>query len=202
MRRRLLVLTFTLAFVGPASAYADWLLSPYVGMKFRGQVCPCPAVTVLLDPEDATGLRKFTFGASFGLLTDGILGLETDFAYIPGYFDRNDNPALDSSRVLTWMGNVMFAVPATISRDGLRPYLVVGGGLLRSTKSAPPSNLGDLIGPPRNEFAINIGGGALGRLTERSSARFELRKFIGSVDDEMPVRLSFWRATAGITFRY
>ena len=205
MPRRLAVLGVLATLLSPGVASADWLISPFVGLKFGGQICPasCPGVNDLVDPERATGLRKFTFGASGGWLTDGILGVEADFAYIPGYFDRGDAPPDVASRVATssaWTltGDIIFAVPATISRDGLRPYLAAGVGFVRWTRKNPD----DVFNVATQQLALAIAGGAFGRLTDRSSIRFELRRIAGRDDPELGYGLSFWRATVGVAFHY
>jgi opacity protein-like surface antigen len=201
--RGLLVLTLFFASLTPAPVSADWLVAPFAGVKFGGAICPgmaCPGVNDFVDPEDATGLRKFTFGGAFGLLTDGVLGLQAEFAYIPGYFDRGgvqSNLVVESS-AMTLTGDVLLAVPATITRDGLRPYLVVGAGLIRWSRRNPD----DVFNVSTNQFAIAVGGGALGRLTDRTSARFELRRVVGRDDEALRYGLSLWRATVGIAIRY
>ena len=71
MRRQLQFLFILLPYFLPTPAFADWLTTPFAGFKFGGAICPCPLVAGdLVDPEEATGLRKFTFGASFALLRD------------------------------------------------------------------------------------------------------------------------------------
>jgi hypothetical protein len=198
--RRLAVLGAFITLFYPASASADWLISPFVGVKFGGEICPtsCPGVNDLVDPEDATGLKKFTFGASGGWLSDGVLGFEGDFAYIAGYFDRGTDPTVTSSKAYTLMGNVILAVPVAISRDGLRPYLVGGIGFVRWTRKNPD----DVFNASALQPALEFGGGALGRLTNRSSVRFELRRIAGRDDPDLGYGLSFWRATVGVAFRY
>jgi hypothetical protein len=203
VRRRLLFLGIILALLSPAPASADWLVSPFLGLKFGGEGCPCPGVPLdrLVDSEEAAGLRKFTFGASFGLLTPGVLGVEVDFAHIPGYFNREEAlNTVEASSVVTLMGDVLIAVPEAISRDGLRPFIVAGVGWMRVSREA----LGriSIVDPTINRLAMNIGGGAIGRVTNRSSLRFELRHFRDLGTPETDLSLSYWRATAGITFRY
>jgi opacity protein-like surface antigen len=201
--RRLLVL-ICVAWLQPAVASADWLITPFAGIKFGGESCPCPNVplSVIVDPEGAAGLRKFMFGGSFGILTDGVLGAEIDFGYIPGYFNRADAlNTVEMSSVMTLTGDVLIAVPAAVSRDGLRPYLVGGLGWMRVAREGVGVVVG-IVDPTNNRLAINFGGGAIGRLTNRTSLRFELRQFrdVEDLDSDLPLR--FWRATVGVAFRY
>jgi hypothetical protein len=54
-----------------------------------------------------------------------------------------------------------------------------------------------------NLVGFSVGGGAMGRLTDRTSLRFEVRH-IHSIGGELPgffeTEVSYWRATAGIAF--
>jgi hypothetical protein len=58
-----------------------------------------------------------------------------------------------------------------------------------------------------NLFGINVGGGATGALTYRTSVRLELRHFKSVTREDEdgaafgPTRLSFWRAAVGITVK-
>jgi hypothetical protein len=203
VRRRLLFLGILLTVLSPAPASADWLISPFLGLKFGGEGCPCPndPLGALVDPEGAAGLRKFTFGGSFGLLTPGLLGVEIDFAHVPGYFNNEaaDN-TIEASSVMTLMGDVLIAMPEAISRDGLRPFLVGGLGWMRVSRKGLAQI--SIVDPKVNRLAMNIGGGAIGRISNRSSLRFELRQFrdLGTPDTDLA--LSYWRLTIGITLRY
>ena len=60
----------------------------------------------------------------------------------------------------------------------------------------------------RNLLALNLGGGAIGILSERVGVRFDLRHTRACGTTRRPrtpqsrVRLSYWRATVGVTLRY
>ena len=201
MTRRLLVLTLLAALLVPVPASAEWLLFPFVGMSFG-------ADTTYLDPEFGTEKNRFAWGASLAVLTSGVLGVEADFSYIPGFFEGEaSDSTIAHSRAITLMGSVIFALPLDATRGGLRPYLVGGVGLLHAKADDAP--VGFYSASP-NVFGMNIGGGAIGPLTDRSSIRFEVRHFRNiTSDDEVPVLntsesfdLSFWRATVGIALRY
>jgi len=182
----------------PARAAADWLITPFLGLKLDGQ-------TTLVDLDQAAGAPKMTIGGSVALLGDGIVGLEGDFGFTPGFFDSNSRGALVAhSNVMTLTGNVLLAAPAGLTRESLRPYILGGLGLMRAS-------IDDVTGvfPLRPNFlALAIGGGAIGGLTERTSVRFDLRRFQNLTTDPNRVmgfgrsRLSFWRADVGLTFRY
>jgi hypothetical protein len=195
---RVLALGFFAACSLPAPAAADWLVSPYVGLRLV-------ANTTFLVGGQTADKDKFTFGSSIGLLTDGVLGVEADIAFVPGFFE-GASITEGSSRVTTVMGNVIVAAPLDLVRYGLRPYLVGGGGLLRArARGGPPLDV--LIAS--DLFGMNVGGGALGPISERTSLRFDVRYFRNLHGDqeaivfaESGVKLSFWRGTVGLTFRF
>jgi hypothetical protein len=201
--RRLLVL-ISVAWLQAASASADWLFTPFIGYKFGGTSRPSPT---FVDLEASEGRRKVTLGGSVALLSDGILGIEADYSFIPGYFQGDMSEiSVVSSGVTTLTGNVIVAVPLSVTQYSLRPYVIGGVGLIRVRSDVvdPP---GPLFGVSENLFGLNVGGGAIGGLTTRTSLRFELRHFINLGGEQNVVgfgraRLSFWRATVGVAFRY
>ena len=203
MTRRLLVL-LCIAWLQAASASADWLFTPFIGYKFGGISRP---TNEFLDLEDTEGARKVTLGGSVALLSDEILGIEADFSFIPNYFQGDTNqPRFASSAVTTLTGNVIVAVPLAVTQYSLRPYVIGGVGLIRAAADPIPE-LQAVFAFRENLFGLNVGGGAIGRLTDRTSLRFELRRFINLGGEESAVgfgrqRLSFWRATVGVAFVY
>jgi hypothetical protein len=90
-----------------------------------------------------------------------------------------------------------------ITQESLRPYLIGGLGLMHtrvSTSRGVLDTKSDLLG-------LDIGGGAIGMLSPRAGARFELRRFRNLTSDSGAVtiggtKLSFWRLTAGLVLRY
>jgi hypothetical protein len=193
--RRLALLVFVAALATPETAAADWLLSPYVGLQFAPD-------TNLLVGFAGNDESKFTFGSSIGILTDGVLGVEADVAFVPGFFES----ALitQGSRIITIMGNVIVAAPLAATQYGLRPYAVAGAGLLHA--SGTSERLEDVV--HSNVLGMNVGGGAIGPISPRSSLRFDVRYFRNlSSDDSQTfgggrLKISFWRATAGLAFRF
>lgn len=197
MRRpaRVAVLLLALAGLAPSTASAaDWLLTPFYGVSFGGQ-------TSLVDPEDAAGTTKQVFGGSVSFLGSGVLGVEGDVGYIPGFFQR-DKVLVVSSRLWTVMGSVVVAAPLEWTRESLRPYLVGGVGTMRATLtdalSANP--VAD------NLLSINVGGGLVGFVNDRTGVRFELRYFSsvgrpGVASSFGNARLSLWRASVGVVLK-
>jgi hypothetical protein len=201
--RRLLV-PLCVAWLQAANASADWLFTPFIGYKFGGTSRP---TNVFVDLEPSEGARKVTLGGSVAILSDEILGIEADFSFIPGYFQADTaEPTVSSSAVTTLMGNVLVAVPLAVTQYSLRPYLVGGVGLIRAA-SDPLPRVEPVFAFRENLFGLNVGGGAIGSLTTRTSLRFELRHFTNLGGEENAVgfgrqRLSFWRATVGVAFVY
>jgi Outer membrane protein beta-barrel domain len=193
---RLVALSILAACSIPADAGAEWYVSPYVGARFG-------ANTTFLFGREGTEQRTFTFGSSVGFLTAGVLGVEADVSFVPGFFTGT---AIESSLVTTVMGNVVVATPLGVTQYGLRPYLVGGLGLLRARGDT--NDIENVIGS--NLFGMNIGGGALGPISPRSSVRFDVRYFRNLGGDEdattfnnaAEVELSFWRGTVGLTVRF
>jgi hypothetical protein len=199
--RRLLVFT-CLAWLQAATASAEFLFTPFIGLKFGGTSRPTPT---FVDSDFSEGRRKLLIGGSVAVLSDEILGIEVDYSFIPGYFRGETGLNVVSSAVTTLMGNVIVAVPLSVTQYSLRPYVVGGLGLIRA-RSDVVENV-NFLAISENLFGLNIGGGAIGSLTNRTSLRFELRHFTNLGGDESAVgfgrqRLSFWRATIGVAFRY
>ena len=190
--------TCFVASVWTPSASADWLFVPFLGVKAAGQ-------TNLIDIDQAAGAAKMTLGGSVMLIGERPIGIEIDLGYTPCFFDSPARGGLVArSHVTTLTGNVMLTVPASFTRDSLRPYVVAGMGLMNT-------GIGDrleIFNVNSTVLALDVGGGAVGRLTTRTSVRFDLRRFqnlseaSGSMVGFGPSRLSFWRATVGLAFRY
>ena len=196
MPRRLAV-ALLLSICAPAEARADWLITPFLGTSFAGE-------TTFLVFEEGAGSRM-TLGASVALLSAGLLGIEAEFSHTPKFFEGDDPLGLVlSSRVTTVTGNVLLAAPLAMTRESLRPYLVGGLGLmqarLRHAAGVFPLN--------EDRLGLSVGGGAIGFVTDFTGLRFDIRhiKAISGSDGLLArpgvSRLSFWRATVGLTIRY
>lgn len=193
--RAALALAALLAF--PALAAADWLVTPFVGTTLGGK-------TNLLILDPSAGSKKFTFGGSFALLTDGLLGLEFDTSHVPHFFEGSAGSLVLTSGVSTVSGSLIVAVPQAITGYSLRPYAVGGIGLLHA---ASRDVLQEFV-VDSNLMGLSIGGGAIGMVSNRSGLRFELRHFRNVTPDDSntttagSTRISFWRASVGVVFRY
>ncbi|MGE3276646.1 MAG: outer membrane beta-barrel protein [Vicinamibacterales bacterium] len=190
-----LVLLLLLGGVRPAAA-ADWLLTPYIGIWFGGG-------TSLPDLDQATDTTQTGVGVSAALFTEGWLGLEAEASYVPRFFDAGPGTLVTGSRVFTLTGNLLLAVPRSVTRESLQPYVAVGGGLLNV-------HLDDLISAldVRSTMpAISVGGGAIGMLSPKTGIRFDFRyvRSVGTGGDLVLVEgpsLRYWRGSIGYVRRF
>lgn len=181
----------------PSSAAADWLLTPFIGSSFA------PETTLLIFEEGAG--RALTLGGAAAFLSDGMLGLEAEVGHTAGFFEGSDPRGLVlSSRVTTLTGSLLLAVPLSITRESLRPYLVTGVGLLQ----ARSKHAAGLFPIDQNFLAVDVGAGAIGMIGPRTGLRFDVRYIKAASGADGPFarpglsRLSFWRGTAGVVLRY
>ena len=192
---RVVASALVLSLFASAPAYADIFITPFAGIKFAGDAS-------IVELDFGASNTKFTLGGMIGVLGDGIFGLEADVAYVPRFFERSAGTLVRRSHVLTAMGNVIVAVPRTITGYSLRPFVSGGAGLMQVNID----DVIDVLPVDSNLFGINVGGGAMAPLTAMIDVRFELRWFKSvTTGNETPLlprsALSFWRAAVGITIR-
>ena len=179
--------------LAPASARADWLFTPNVGAGFGG---------------DASGREHLSYGASIGWMGAGVFGWEADFAFTPEFFEGDDDDfdVFDSSNVTTFMVNALVGVPVGgTTGGGFRPYFSGGLGLLQTSVEDAES----LFTVDNSEFGFNLGGGAMGFMTDHVGFRGDVRYYRSlsdpDEDNEFDVAVGdfdFWRASGGVTFRW
>jgi hypothetical protein len=182
-------------FASAAPAHADFFFTPFAAVKFAGE-------TSIIDLESGAGNTKFALGGMAGFLSDGLFGVEADVAYVPRFFERSTGNLVARSHVFTFMGNVMVAAPRSVTQYSLRPFVSGGAGLMRLNID----DRANLIPVDSTLFGVNVGGGAMGPLTNSFDVRFELRWFKSvTTGDVVPLlprsALSFWRAAIGLTIR-
>jgi hypothetical protein len=189
----------------PVAARAELLAIPFIGGAFQGQTT-LPLFSDLppvADPAPVTLSNSLVIGGAGMWLTSGIIGAEAELAHSPQFFKQAGTlgvaGSVTSSSATALSGSLVVAMPRAITRDSLRPYVVGGLGVLRVGVDGPVAiNQFD-----RNLLAFNIGGGAIGYLGEHAGVRFDVRRTRSIRDEETPgVRLSYWRATVGVIFRY
>jgi opacity protein-like surface antigen len=197
LKRVLFALVLGAALTIPAQARADWLFTPYIGANLsRGG-------------DDAFGFdtdnTTLNYGASLGFMGAGIFGFEVDFGYSPNFFGDPDVSTFDSN-VTSLMGNLIVGIPiGGQTGGGVRPYVSGGAGLLRSRVD----DVEDLFDVNENSFGVNVGGGVMAFFSDRVGVRGDLRYFrnIKDTNSDSATDLSlgsfhFWRASAGVTFRF
>ena len=198
--RHLLALAALLLALVPNLASAQpVLIQPFAGISFGGE-------TNILDLDEATELRKLTWGATVSVIGRGVFGVEGDFAFTPGFFERDTEAELvTDSAVTTLMGNVVLTLPLSVTGQSLRPYFSGGAGLIRTRIE----DLADIFSSERNLVGINLGGGLIGFLSERWGVRWDVRYFKsvsepGDTGDVLfgSANLSFWRANMALVLKY
>ena len=178
----------------PSSASAEWQIRPFFGGTFA-------ADTTFVDPEQAAGDLKFAFGGNAQWLGK-VFGLDIDGGYTPAFFQSDDILVLQSG-VTTLTAGLVVAVPRHLTQYTLRPYFVVGGGMMHV-------NIEGSLALPIAESsrpAMNIGGGATGFVSRHVGFSWEVRHFrtigTGEVRGQSvgPEALSFWRVSMAVAIR-
>jgi hypothetical protein len=186
--------------LAPATARADWLFTPNIGFTFGA------------DAEDREHL---SYGVSLGWMGAGIIGWEADFQYTPEFFEINDDDLdlIDSSNVLTFMGNIIVGIPVGgQTGGGIRPFGFAGVGLLQSNVETVDS----AFDVDSNEFGFNIGAGIMGFANDHLGFRGDVRYVrafndLEGDDDDPDLEdigdisagdFDFWRANFGVVFRW
>jgi hypothetical protein len=201
---RVLIFVVILITTFPPSARADFFAVPFAGMKFGGS-------TSIADFELAAGKKKFVLGASARWVGDGVLGFEVEFANMAGFFSNQDFAAIDGgphtplvkpgSYVNDLTGSIILSLPPGFTGGGLRPYAVVGGGLIQ----ARTEDIFEVILVRRTVPAINLGIGAVGMFTNNVGVRFDVRH-LRSLSTDPPTggvghHIAYSRFTIGLLLR-
>jgi len=182
-----------------APARADFFIAPFAGMKFGGS-------TSIVDFELAAGKKKLVLGVAALKIGDGVIGFEAEFSNIAGFFNNEkefaERPLVKSgSYVNDLTGSVVFALPPGATRGGLRPYAVVGGGLIH----AESVDYFVVVQVRRTVPVINLGVGAIGMFTNNVGVRFDLRH-LHSLTTDPPTGgvgrgINYSRFTIGLLLR-
>lgn len=195
---RALAVLLLLTIAAPVSA-ADNQIRFFVGGSFGGG-------TGLVDWDHAAGNLHKSIGASVVSLGN-VFGVEAEVADSPGFFQNSNSANLVlSSRVTTATGSIVIAAPRSKTEYGLRPYVVGGGGIIRT-------RITDYFGFFKEPIvlpAFTAGIGVMGFFTNRVGVSWELRRLESwsrqddgagrTIDGKL--RLSFWRADMAFVYRY
>ena len=161
--RRTLALSLLLGAVAPATARADGMIIPFIGVNFGGNSGK--------ELSQAIDVERFDWGASFSFMGGGVLGIEADFAHSPDFYGRTD---IGGSSVLTATGNLLIGIPIGGQTGvGFRPYVLAGLGVVRSKIDA----FGDLLSLDDTKPAWDFGGGAMFFFGTHVGLRAEVRYF-------------------------
>lgn len=180
----------------PARAQADVLLIPFFGVNFGGDAGK--------DLSGAFDSKQFNWGVSFAAMGAGVFGVEGDLGYSPDFFGKTD---AGGSHVLTLMGNLVLGIPFGGQRGfGIRPYGLVGMGLMRSSAKfvGPVGNVDE------NKLAWDFGGGVIIFFGTNVGIRGDVRYFrtfealdiLGIDIVDSPGKLDYTRGTFGVVFRF
>jgi opacity protein-like surface antigen len=151
-----------LVFGMPAPARAQGYFAPFAGFDFGGDAGKCPG-TSLLSP--GCSQNRTAYGFSAGALSHGVFGGEIDFGYAPHFF--GEAPTIGGNSVLTFMGNIVIAVPA----GPVHPYVSGGLGIIRTNVD----QIQDLTNFSDSTFAYNLGGGLMVMLPAHVGFRIDYR---------------------------
>ena len=183
----------------PATARADFFVIPFAGIKFGGS-------TSIVDLELAAGKKKLVLGIAALKVDDRVIGFEAEFGNIAGFFNNEkeagDEPLVQAgSYVNDLTGSVVFSLPPGATRGGLRPYAVVGGGLIH----AASLDLARVLQVRRTVPAINLGFGAIGLITNNVGVRFDVRHLRSLATDpptgSVSRSINYSRFTIGLLLR-
>jgi opacity protein-like surface antigen len=173
--------------LSPAPAWADIRLTPFAG------------VTRIEDANNGTLGAALTLG--------GLLGLEVEAART-WLGSLEGVPVVDlDAHATTYMGNLVLRLPV----GPIQPYATAGAGIVRVTGSVDLPVLGDVVSASGQDFAWNTGAGLYLLPAPNFGFRADIRRFqtgdiswedfAGIRDLPLP-KFNFWRATAGITFKF
>src|SRR5262245_32024607 len=183
------VIGFTAALLAgsAAPARAEGFITPYLGFNFGGDSANCISIS---NCEE----KRINWGVTFGS-TSGIFGIQEDIGYAPEFFGKTPGA---SNGVLHLMTDFMLVVPA----GPIQPYAFAGIGLIRSHAKFDTSSLS----LDKNAFGYDIGGGLNIFFVHSVGIHGEIRHLQTFQDLDLGVfkgeKLDFWRASAGLTFRF
>jgi hypothetical protein len=191
---RRLAICCLVVLVLPHPAAAEWHFTPMLGATFFGK-------TNIPDPDLATEKVHRNFGGSVALLGGGILGAEGLVVWTPGLF-TGELELVRKSRSIAMMGNVVLTTPRRWTEYGLRPFVSAGFGVV----SASMTDFAGLFPIDSDIPGFNIGGGAVGFLSERTGLRFDWRYYSSltryeTVSADGPFSMRYMTASVGLVLR-
>lgn len=169
----------------PARSDAQTIITPFAGATFRG---------------DSAG-ERLSGGVSV-LFMGAVAGLEIEAGFTPDFFGEGELFDFDTDgNVTSLSANLLLGIGA----GPVRPYATGGVGLLRS-RITSAGNLFDDVS--ENDLGVNAGAGLMVFFSEHVGLRGDVRYFRSLQDidvGDLSVglgNLDFWRAYAGVTFKF
>ncbi len=183
-------------------ARAEWHVTPMIGLTFAGK-------TTLVDPDIGSGEIHSTLGIAGTWLSKGIIGAEAIATLTPGFFQADDGKFITNSRVTVLMGNVVVTAPRKFTEYFLRPFVSGGFGLIRASENDKAALATSVIDIHANLAGFNVGGGAIGFLSQGVGVRFDLRYYSTLHTTERPAldelsgkaSLRYMVASVGVVLR-
>ena len=193
---RVLAACVVLVAAFPRGAEAEWHFTPMIGSMFFGK-------TSLLDHDHTAEKAHRNFGGSVALLGDGIVGVEGLVALTPGFLTADPIRIVKRSWMVAVAGNVVLTTPKRWTEYTLRPFVSGGFGV----NYVSETEVAAVFAVHNNIPSFDIGGGAIGFLTQRTGLRFDLR-FHSSLARSYeglvavgPVHLRYMTASVGVVLR-
>ena len=185
-----IALVVTALLASARAARADGFLVPYVGHNFSGD-SGCP-------PAGSCVGALSNWGVAFGSMRSAT-GIEQDISWakLPGLAPGSDNS------VFSLMSNFLIGGGS----GKIQPYGLFGFGLMW-----PHANI--LVAPnvtqsyDQKSFGWDYGGGVTAYISNGVGVRVDFRRFktwsdvpfLGAVDGDL--KLSYWRGTIGVSFKF
>jgi hypothetical protein len=182
--------------LAPVPARADTLIIPFFGVNFGGDSGK--------KFSEAFDTSQFNWGVSISFMGGGVFGVEGDLSFSPDFYGKTD---VGGSSALTATGNLVIGIPFGGQQGfGIRPYGVVGGGLLKS-KSDFGTGVAEI---DENDLTWSAGGGILLFFGTRTGIRFDMRYFrtfddleiLGVPIAQSPGKVDFTRTSFGFVVRF
>ena len=192
---RTLALGILLLMFSPAAARADGFLIPFLGVSFAGDSGK--------EIGEAVDANRLVWGGSLGWMGAGVFGFEGDFGFSPDFFGSSD---LGDTKLLTVTANLVVGVPFGGQKGfGIRPYGVVGAGLIKTDLEGVGSSIDD----DDNHAGWAAGGGLMmffGPVGVRGDVRyfrtFDDLEILGIDIAQSPGKVDFTRGSVGLVLRF
>ncbi len=171
----------------PTTASADLRATAFGGL------------TRINDTDKGTLGAAVTFG--------GLLGIEFEAARLWLGSIENVEVVDVEANLTTYMGNLVLRLPT----GPIQPYASAGIGVVRVTGNVDVPFLGNVVSASAQDVAYNVGAGVYLLPTENFGFRADVRRFqtgavswedITNIGDLPLPKFDFWRATAGVTFKF